>query len=74
MLVHCLDGCRRSGLFLVCFNLLLFMDSEELCHLGHCVLGARETIADCVVDEEQLKFCIEIAKLHLEANQIYVSW
>ena len=73
VVVHCLDGCRKSGLFVACCNLMLQMDAEELVHVPLCVMNVRETIADAVANENQLKLLFEIAKMHLD-NQAYVNF
>ena len=71
VVVHCLDACSKSGLFVACCNLVLLMDAEQLVHVPHCVMNVRDSIADAVVDERQMKLIFEIAKLHLENYQVY---
>ena len=66
VVLHCLDACQKSGLFLVCCNMMLMMrkvKGDERIHLAHCILSARESLPQIIVDEEQLKLCFDIAEL-----------
>ena len=74
VIVHCLDACGKSGVFVACCNLMLLMDEEELVNVPHCVMNVRDSIADAVAEEKQLKLLFEIAKIHGETDYVYINF
>ena len=66
MLVHCMDGCTRSGLFLALFNILQRMEAVEDIHIPWGILTIRETQKLFVSKLDQLRYCHHIVKKHLD--------
>ena len=68
VLVHCLDGCARSGVFLAIFNIIQRMDAVGNVNIPWGILTVRETQKLFVTDIDQLKFCHNIVLRYLEEN------
>ena len=71
LLVHCLDGCTRSGLFLAVFNILQRMDAVGNIHIPWGILTIRETQKRFVKDVDQLRYCHLIVLKYLELENRY---
>ena len=74
VLIHCLDACGKSGLFLVCCNLLILMMEADVVHVPFCVLKARESLSEIIGDSQQLKFCFDLAKFHWDYQQLFQNF
>ena len=66
VLVHCLDGCTRSGLFLAIFVLLQRVEATGNINIPWGILTIRETQGLFVNDIDQLKFCRDVVQNYLE--------
>ena len=66
ILVHCMDGCTRSGLFLAVFNVLQRMEVAENINIPWGILTIKETQKGFVSDLDQLKYIHTIVRKHLQ--------
>ena len=61
-LVHCEDGCFKTGLFIACFNILQGLEESKYIHISSVILIIRETQKHFIADVEQLRFCFEVVR------------
>ena len=65
VLIHCADGCGKSGLFAAALNILQRMEKEAVVNVPRSILITRQTQKD-FVDRQQLKFLYEVIKKHMD--------
>ena len=66
ILVHCMDGCTRSGLFLAVFNVLQRMEAAKNINIPWGILTIKETQQNFISDIDQLRYIYSIVRKHLE--------
>ena len=77
LLVHCLDGVDKCGLFLAAFNLLQKRRCEEVVDVAWSVSSARDVNQRFVSGSRQLQFLfklVQIFKKSESSQRRYMNW
>ncbi|XP_053379859.1 receptor-type tyrosine-protein phosphatase S-like [Mercenaria mercenaria] len=74
IVVHCLNGYERSGLFCVVYKLLEKLEAERQVSVVNTVRKIRTHRKQSITSVEQLKFCYQCIAAYMEIYNIYSNF
>jgi protein tyrosine phosphatase len=70
ILVHCLYGAERSGLFIAMMNMLDAMNAEQQVDVFNAVKRVRYSRPEMITDIDQYHYLYELARCYLASGAI----
>ncbi|XP_053379861.1 receptor-type tyrosine-protein phosphatase alpha-like [Mercenaria mercenaria] len=74
IVVHCLNGYKRSGLFCVVYKLLEKLEAERQVSVVNIVRKVRTHRKQSITSVEQLKFCYHCVVAYMEIYNTYTNF
>ncbi|XP_052828236.1 receptor-type tyrosine-protein phosphatase T isoform X2 [Octopus bimaculoides] len=71
MVVHCLNGAERSGLFCVVFSSLLLLQKERTVNIPYIIRTMQLPRPQVLTDLDQFKFCYTAVMEYIDRFQAY---
>ncbi|XP_033097302.1 receptor-type tyrosine-protein phosphatase T-like [Anneissia japonica] len=73
IIIHCLDGTVRSGLFCSVYSIIDKIKEEKIVDVFQILKTLRSTCPTMVNTKVQYSFCYEAARCYLEGFEVYVN-
>ncbi|XP_052775132.1 uncharacterized protein LOC128213461 isoform X2 [Mya arenaria] len=71
VIVHCMNGADRSGLYCVLSDVLERLQSEQKVNIPQCILQMRHNRPQIISSEDQFEFVYRAVAEYIDSTQIY---